>query len=37
MKGFILSKFLDFTEETQGLEILDKMIIKCNLKSKGVY
>jgi len=37
MKGFIFTNFLDFVEESNGLEMVDSMILDSDLPSEGVY
>jgi len=37
MKGIVFTEFLDLVEEKFGIETLDEIIEKSNLKSKGVY
>ena len=37
MKGIIFTEFLDLVEEKFGLEMVDKIIYKSKLKSRGVY
>jgi hypothetical protein len=37
MKGFIFTNFLDFLEKAHGLQLIDDMILSCNLPSGGVY
>lgn len=37
MKGFVFTNFLDFVEQSFGLEMVDEMITNSNLKSEGVY
>ncbi|MDV7186831.1 heme NO-binding domain-containing protein [Lutibacter sp. TH_r2] len=37
MKGIVFTEFLEMVEETFGLETVDYIIYKSDLKSKGVY
>jgi len=37
MKGIVFTEFLEMVEETFGLETLDYIIYKSDLKSKGIY
>ncbi len=37
MKGIVFTKFLDLVEEKFGLRMVDQIILKSNLESKGIY
>lgn len=37
MKGILFTEFLELTEEKYGLEIVQRIIDECDLKSDGIY
>lgn len=37
MKGLVFNEFLDFVEQTMSYEMVDTIITKSNLKSRGIY
>ena len=37
MKGIVFTEFLELVENKFGLEMVDTIILNCNLKSNGVY
>jgi len=37
MKGIVFTEFLEMVEETFGLETVDYIIYKSELKSEGIY
>ena len=37
MKGIVFTEFLEMVEETIGLETVDYIIYKSELKSEGIY